>query len=232
MEKETGELKEASMQLVELFCQRKNLSLSKYYEKGMECIVPYLPDSDTEEEKGVCSVLHQNYYMVMQTSLAAIISGGFYRVKKLKNGKEEKEKMNVTLVFQTDRGRKIKVRHMHISTDATELRKYKIRDIREQIFFLPEMEVLYLESRHNHVVWHCRKLNVEVRGSLKEAELMLSETFLRIHRGFIINRKHVYRVSRCYAEMDNSDVIQIPVKKYCEIKEKLLENGREVREMA
>ncbi|MBQ2803046.1 MAG: LytTR family transcriptional regulator DNA-binding domain-containing protein, partial [Lachnospiraceae bacterium] len=94
--------------------------------------------------------------------------------------------------------------------------------IRERVFMIEEDELLYLEACHNHIIWHCKYFVVESVGSLKKLEEELSGSFVRIQRSYIVNKKHVRKIARCYAEMDNKEIIQIPVKKYCNIKNTIL----------
>lgn len=232
MDVSTGELLKAATRTVELFYQEKDSVMARYFENGMECITPHLKSRNKKPEeieafrkivsKSVCGIIHKDYRVVMRTKMAAIIAGSCCIVVTSDSGKKLKEPVQVTLVLQTNGNKEVILRHIHISPDAEE-KRFCIKDTRERLIFLNEEDVIYLESGHNHVIWHCRTGRVETAGTLGNTEKMLPPSFLRIQRGFIINRNHVSRVSRCFAEMDNGDVIQIPVKKYCEMKSRMQE---------
>lgn len=232
MDGQRGELLKAAMRIVELFYRGEDFVRSRYYEEGIEYITPDFKSGKQSQGEikarrnafrgSICRVIHGAYRIVMRTSMAAVITGSYRVVKAAAEGGEAEEAMDITVVLRTDGPGQIKARHIHISQSDRKERQYCIRDTNEQTFIVREGELLYLEAGHNHVVWHCKNMTVETAGSLKEAECMLPEVFLRIHRGFIVNRNHVRRISRCYAEIDNGDIIQIPVKKYCEVRKMLL----------
>lgn len=71
---------------------------------------------------------------------------------------------------------------------------------------------------------------MEVSGTLLNTESRLPDTFVRIHKSFIVNSLHVERINRCYAELSNGERLQIPVKKYTDVRRKLIvrrENARQ-----
>ncbi len=235
MDERRGELVIAARQVVELFYQGESFWLSQYYEEGLEWITPSLKKEVRNQReisdylkmlsKKVCGIVHQDYKVIMQTNIAAIITGSFYAVMVQDSGKETQELLNSTIVFRTDAAG-MKLKHIHISSVIPEEKQYCIKDISERLYFLRDEEIYYVESRHNHVIWHCRNAILESTGSLKESKKMLSEVFLRIQRGFIINRNHVHKVDRCYVEMDNGERLPIPVKKYCEVKKELMKDEK------
>lgn len=235
MDERKGELLKAARQVIELFYQGESFWLSQYYEEGMECITPHFKKENRNQKeissylkvlsRTVCGIIHKDYKVVLQTNIAAIITGSYYAVVMQESGKAIQELLDSTIVFKTDTAG-MKVRHIHISSGAAEEKQYCIKDISERLFFLKEEEIFYLESQHNHVIWHCLNGRMETTGSLKEAEEMLSEVFYRIQRGFIINTNHAYKVDRCYVQMDNGEKLQIPVKKYCDVKKGLMKDEK------
>lgn len=101
-------------------------------------------------------------------------------------------------------------------------RMHKIVTVDKTVYLMKENEIIYIESRHNHVVWHCINRDIVSNNSLKKIQEHLSEECVRIHRCYIVNRRHVKKVCRCEARMSNGDIIPIPYKKYVAIRERLI----------
>ena len=99
---------------------------------------------------------------------------------------------------------------------------YQICTPNEQVHLINEEEIIYIESQHNKVTWHCVGKTIITNDMLGNIETELSDNFFRIHRCHIINKNHVNLIRRCEVEMSNGHVLAIPYKKYVHIKEKLL----------
>jgi len=160
-------------------------------------------------------IVHLEYHAILVTKHASLVIGSYYAAGS------EKILHNITLLFVMEDY--IKIKYMHISERVPENSEHWIKGVDEKLYLIRERELLYLESNHNHVIWHCRDVAIEAVGSLKNAEIILSNKFVRIHKGFIIHKKHVVRIGRCFVEMDNGDSMLIPEKKYVEIRNQLLE---------
>lgn len=98
----------------------------------------------------------------------------------------------------------------------------KVQGIHEEVFFLEEEEVLYIESAHNNVIWHCRGYQVESRDSLKRLEQCLPDCFIRIHRGFIINVAQIHSIKSNEVHMSNGDTLVIPMRNSARVRRTLL----------
>ncbi len=98
----------------------------------------------------------------------------------------------------------------------------KVQGIHEEVFFLEEAEVLYIESAHNNVIWHCRGYQVESRDSLKRLEQCLPERFIRIHRGYIINTEQIHSIRSNEVHMSNGDTLIIPMRNSASMRRILL----------
>lgn len=101
---------------------------------------------------------------------------------------------------------------------------HNIISVTEDVYYMEEAEILYVEAMGRHTLWHCMSVTIEALVSLKDVETKLSENFIKIHRSYIINKMKVKKVKRCDAIMENGDEIPIPYKKYVEIKNKLQNN--------
>ncbi len=174
-------------------------------------------------------IAHNQYRIVFQSGQLATVVGTFHLLADVDATHEkthEEEKIcvaSVTVSCGEQRGR---VTMLHISEKAP-ARKYELRDVRECCYLLDEMDVFYLEAGHNRTRWHCRGEVIETAGNLSHSEKRLSDSFVRIHRGFIVNKFHVHKIARCYVELDNGEQLQVPVKKYMAVKEQLRSDERE-----
>lgn len=98
----------------------------------------------------------------------------------------------------------------------------RVRGLREEIYFLEETEVLYIESSHNNVIWHCRGYQVESRDSLKHLQQCLPGGFVRIHRGYIVNVRQIHSIRGNEVHMRNGDILTIPLRNSARIRKSLL----------
>lgn len=225
MDKKEADFIRAAKQTVEWIYKGKPL---RFYKSNPACIFPdSYKNGDTGRTglcpaaPGVCDIAHREYKLVASANNIAVVTGSYFTVRPEKSGGRRKDPFLVTLVMNVSPvGTSIV--HVHISRASGE-RFYLLDDISEQRFRVHESEILYLEAGHNHILWHCDRIRIETMGSFKKVESTLSEEFIRIHRSFIVNRRHASAIARCYVELDNGERLQIPVKKYCEVKRRLLE---------
>lgn len=85
-----------------------------------------------------------------------------------------------------------------------------IKSDEDHIYTLRESEVVYIESSHNDLIWHCKDGDVKARGTLKSVEIFMPEHFFRLHRGYIVNANHIRVMKQREVVMDNNDVLLIP----------------------
>lgn len=98
----------------------------------------------------------------------------------------------------------------------------RVKSFREEVYFLEETEVFYIESSHNNVIWHCRGYQVESRDSLKHLEQCLPGGFVRIHRGYIVNAGQIYSISGNEVRMANGEILIIPTRNCARVRKDLL----------
>lgn len=96
-----------------------------------------------------------------------------------------------------------------------------IRSDEDHIYNLTESEVIYIESSHNDLIWHCRDIAIRGRGTLKALEKCMPSHFLRLQRGYIINTNHIRKMERRDVVMDNQDILPIPHRNSGQIKRKI-----------
>lgn len=98
---------------------------------------------------------------------------------------------------------------------------YRIRSCNEECYLVEEKDVLYIEACHNQVIWHCSYGIIFSNNSLGHLEELVSDSFVRIQRGYLVNKYNVKHIRRCEVLMNNGDVLSIPCKKYVAVREKL-----------
>ncbi len=203
-------------QIVELYYSPK--SFTKYMSKDLIIIGNNIHRGEPRQS---FQVVHKHYRITLQSGDIVTVVGTFRLLQSGGGeGEQTKERMCVTSLVLNCTEDEIKVMMLHISEKGSD-KKYRLEDAREHCYIMDELDVFYLEAGHNRTRWHCREEIIETAGTLKCTERSLSDSFVRIHRGFIVNRLHVRKIGRCYVELDNGEMLQIPVKKYTAVKEQL-----------
>lgn len=199
--------------MIGLFYMGDRFRKAKYYTENMVCIVP------DHQGKDNCRILHRGCRTCMNGVDAASVVGSYQLVSSTDNGGSTMSLCRYSALLQYVSGT-LRLTMLHISEEPGKI--FHLTDVVEQTYFLGEKEILYLESGHNRVFWHTGKKTVEVTGTLLHTESRLPDTFVRIHKSFIVNSLHVEKINRCYAELSNGERLQIPVKRYTEVRRKLI----------
>ncbi|SDB04262.1 LytTR family DNA-binding domain-containing protein [Butyrivibrio sp. INlla16] len=77
-------------------------------------------------------------------------------------------------------------------------------------------DVLYIESSGRKAVVHLPDQNYEIYKPMSEFECELGKNYFRIHRGYIVNMKHVKGYSKSEAKIDNGESLIISKYKYAD----------------
>ena len=87
--------------------------------------------------------------------------------------------------------------------------------------------LIYIESRkHKCIFFYMEKemTTYQMYGKLDEMEEELSSYgFLRIHKSFLVNLKHVKRISNYQAVLDCGEVLSVPRLKFAKVREAFVE---------
>lgn len=132
------------------------------------------------------------------------------------NAEEDKKQFELITVIAKERFVYVHTSNLKRSDN------YKVVTPDESIYLLKENEILYIESQHNHIVWHCAGEVIVNKNSLTNVQEFLSEEFVRIHRCYIVNKLHIRVIRRCEVQLSNGDILPIPSKKFAKIKKKLV----------
>lgn len=199
--------------MIELFYMGDSFRKAKYYTENMVCIAPR-----TKRESS-CRILHGECRICLNRPDASSVVGSYRLICSADGGGNAVSQYRYSALLQDVSGM-LRLTMLHISEGQGEV--FRLTDVVEHTYFLGEEEVLYLESGHNRVFWHTGKETVEVTGTLLHTESRLPDSFVRIHKSFIVNSLHVERINRCYAELSNGERLQIPVKRYTDVRRKLI----------
>lgn len=199
--------------MIGLFYREDRFKKAKYYTEDMVCIAP------GHQEKSDCHILHRECRICLNRPDAASVVGSYRLVSSSDNGGRNVSLCRYSALLQYMWGTP-RLTMLHISEEPG--RVFRLTDVVEHTYFLGEEEILYLESGHNRVFWHTGKETVEVTGTLLHTESRLPDSFVRIHKSFIVNSLHVAGINRCYAELSNGERLQIPVKRYTDVRRKLI----------
>lgn len=164
----------------------------------------------------VSNIEHHGYYVHTITQGIVIVSGSYSIYWKRRDQAIEQISYEITVCMHYGRAA-----HIQIYGGARPGELYKIIGVDEQVYYVELADIIYLESNHNQVIWHCVEFDVVVRDSLKNLEGRLREPFVRIQRGYIVNKQHVRKIQRCEVQMSNGDILPIPSRKYIAVREQL-----------
>jgi DNA-binding LytR/AlgR family response regulator len=101
---------------------------------------------------------------------------------------------------------------------------------RDKLCVVPLKDILYIEGNKKCPMVHVSEKEelIPLRRSMQELENELaSEGFLRIHKGYLVNYKHIRIIGDTDVELDNNERVPISRRKIQEVKEgflKLMQN--------
>lgn len=199
--------------MIDLFYTGDRFRKAKYYTDSMVCIAP------KPREKRNCRILHGGSRVCLNGQNIASVVGSYQMISSAEDDRRKGAFCRYSSLLENVAGTP-RLTLLHISEEPGMV--FRLTDVVEHTYFLGEEEILYLESGHNRVYWHTGKETVEVTGTLTGTESRLPDSFVRIHKSFIVNSQHVERINRCYAELSNGERLQIPVKKYTDVRNQLI----------
>lgn len=162
--------------------------------------------------------LEHTHYYIHRLSPNQIIITGIYCIHKTIDKNIKKYYFDYTIVFSDGLACYIQIFGNNIPTKI-----HKVVSITETVYIMQEAEILYIEAMRGHILWHCMNIIIESTDSLKNVGIKLSDDFVKVHRGYMVNKKMIASIQRCSISMINGDVIPVPYKKYVNVRKQLLE---------
>lgn len=167
--------------------------------------------------EGVKNVTHHDYHAAFLTGGYVFVSGDFCTYVKKPGIQQQEHCYSAQVIFISG-----KIACVKIETREHQGRQMALHNLQRENIIVREVDIIYIEAMHDHLYWKSNLGVIETTGTLLEFENRLSDCFVRIHRSYIINRNHMSRLRRFEVSLDNGDTLQIPAKKYSDIKKKLL----------
>lgn len=199
------------------FCSKAaNWQINMFYEKG----VPHklLQKKLCIHFNKKCRVEHGHYNVQVMDSHVCVVYGNFYIRDDEADIGGQGFPYEITVIMKSGIAERI---ILYGNRDEPIL--CMIRSDEDHLYMLRESEILYIESNHNNLIWHCRNGEVKGRGTLKRLEALLPKNFFRLQRGYIVNFNHIKSLEQRELVIDNGDLLLIPVRSYYEIKRHIQE---------
>ena len=77
-------------------------------------------------------------------------------------------------------------------------------------------DILYIESSGRKAIVHLPGIKHEVYRQMNDFEDELGNSFFRVHRGYLVNMRHIKGYSRSEVQVDNGDVLIMSKYKYAD----------------
>ena len=161
--------------------------------------------------------LEQVHHYIHRLSPNHTIITGIYCIHKAVDKNIKKHYFDYTIIFSDGLACYIQIFGINLPSKI-----HRVVSITESVYIMQESEILYVEAMGGHTIWHCMNTTIESTVSLKNAVIRLSDNFVRVHRGYTVNKKMIASIQRCSVSMINGDVIPIPYKKYVNVRRLLL----------
>lgn len=102
---------------------------------------------------------------------------------------------------------------------ASGIQKLQFRDRQNNHHFLFPNEVLYLKACRQWCTVYTQRGSFDVRGGISDFEEKLSSPFLRIHKSYLVNIRHIDTICRYNALLRDGQSLPISKDRYMGIKE-------------
>lgn len=188
-----------------------------YYQflANLSTITPDLP----------CRVTHRHYHLSLASDSAAVITGDFQIHQKTGSTLTACSEYHLTFVWGVEVC-KLKLLHAHIypSIPSHSPDLLSFRGKHAQTYLISSGDILYVEAENMNCCVRCLSKDIHVCHPINQLETIMPPEFLRIHRGYIINRRYVISIRRYVVEMPNGITLPIPEKRYMEVLRKIEEH--------
>ncbi len=199
------------------FCSKAaNWQINMFYEKGVAKKLLQRKLCIHFNQK--CRVEHGHYTAQIMDRHVSIVHGNFFIRDEECNKAGHGFPYEITIIMRGGIAERI---ILYGNRDEPIL--CMVRSDEDHLYMLRESEILYIESNHNNLIWHCRDGEVKGRGTLKRLENFLPKNFFRLQRGYIVNFNHIKSLEQRELVIDNGDLLLIPVRSYYEIKRHIQE---------
>lgn len=109
------------------------------------------------------------------------------------------------LLFMRVRNNEFKVQKLREEKEALKTKFITVRSDRKNHQIKLD-DITYLESLSDYVMIHVKNQTLTTRETISSFEEFLPETFIRIHRSFIINQLHVSRFNTTSVKLNDTEL--------------------------
>ena len=111
----------------------------------------------------------------------------------------------------------------HMDMQKANQEKIVFRDKEKNYHYLFPSDILYLKAAAQYSIVHTKSDRFKTWGLLADFEKKVPETFRRIHKSYLVNMKHMQRVSNYEAMLDNGECLSVPRLRFQKVKEAYVE---------
>ncbi|MFT4146801.1 MAG: response regulator transcription factor [Mobilitalea sp.] len=115
---------------------------------------------------------------------------------------------------------------IYLQTHLENITQNLIIESRDQLHVIPYLDILYIEGNKKYqLLYRVNKVEpIPIRVTLQELEKELEPLgFIRIHKGYLVNYKHIRLIGDTEVEMDNTMKLPISRRKLQEVKSRFLD---------
>ena len=122
-------------------------------------------------------------------------------------------RVHINIVFNGE-----KIVTLHLTGRNLPLAKHTIH-CGAKTQFISEEGIVFIESIHNDVYWHCENGVYKERGTISEKANILSDCFARVRQSHFVNLNHIQSIEPYKITVSSQETITIPKSRYKEIKD-------------
>lgn len=78
-------------------------------------------------------------------------------------------------------------------------------------------DLFYVEAFGHSCTLHCEETEYEVKLSISEMKALLDDSFIYSHRSYVVNLKHILRLSKTDIYLDNGNIIPVSRRMYNDV---------------
>ena len=137
---------------------------------------------------------------------------GAYKVRLYRGIVEVAIRVQLNILFYAG-----KVIAIHLLGRDTPFTKYLVQS-GAKTNVIPEEGIVFIESIHNDVYWHCENGIYKERGTIGKKSDILSNCFTRVRQSHFVNLNHVQSIEPYKLTVSSKEAITIPKSRYKDIK--------------
>ena len=198
-----------------------------------------------------CYLLNQEFYVTQSGKNTCSIIGRYLVTTDETNDYFLQVQQRCTFIWELKNGM-YKIIHIHVSNPMGELKvakgerfvntvgymanKYLEKNFKKKIMgkqitvsdehgairFIYLSEIMYAKAQRNDLILVMPGESIQIKMNLSEFMELAESNFIKVHRSYVINTDFMAKLERYNITMKNGEQIPVPVKKYNEIRDKMV----------